>query len=208
MRCSYQGEFTVTGGKIEEIEKAAKDKLESIAFVWSNEENESEIQIEFGSTGAVGEGDVLAFLAKAEENGWTVNGEIPYYGDYEGKLIVTDNMTEALSTEDLAVREYRESPAVKKEKTTAENAVSMASYLFLRLAYGKEEYPETVVENMEWLVSELLEDTPSDLLVQALNHELQEGFYEGSNAFIFANLNKYYNLSDQECEKIICKLGQ
>lgn len=206
MRCYYQGELQVTGGTVDEIENLAKIKLEHAAFAYMDNRNETAVNVEFGDSMVVREGDVLAFISAAEERGWVVNGEVPYYGDYEGKLFVTDNSTKEFSIEELAVKEYQESPAVQKEKEISEQAVSMAAYLFLRLVFGKENYQETVTENLEWLAEELTEDNPADILVRNLKKELQEGNYGSNKDIVPQQLQIYFGFDKADCEKVISLL--
>lgn len=43
---------------------------------------------------------------------------------------------------------------------TKQQALSSMGYFFLRMAFGKESYPESVTGELQWVVDELMSDDP------------------------------------------------
>lgn len=64
-----------------------------------------------------------------------------------------------------------------QEVSVAEQACSMASYLFLRYVFGKEEFSETVTEEFQWIVDAFGKAQTEPALLQTLWCELVEGPY-------------------------------
>lgn len=87
-----------------------------------------------------------------------------------------------------------------------QNTFSMASYLFLRSIFGKEIYPESVVENLSWFVEALIEGPANKNFRGELKKELIEGEYiDGCESFtcVQNNLIYCYGLDENEAKKII-----
>lgn len=85
-----------------------------------------------------------------------------------------------------------------------QNAFSMASYLFLRSIFGKEIYPESVVENLSWFVEALIEGPANKNFRGELKKELIEGEYiDGCESFtcVQNNLIYCYGLDENEAKK-------
>ena len=202
MRCYYQGALQVTGGNINDVERTAMAYIEKWVYVEGSQENSGTLVLDFSDAGTVSEEDVRGFVTEAEKCGWNINGTLSYYGDYEGFMVITNNVIEEFSPEEMAVREYLDTPSVKAEKELADKAVSMAAYLFLRFAYGKEDYPETVIENLEWVAEELLKNEPAEILTRSLRHELQEGNYGNQADIISDRLSEYFGFDEAECGKV------
>jgi len=196
MHCYYHGTLEITGGEMKNVEVLAKSELKKSAFVDSSDDI---VYVEFED---VGEDDIRIFVAAAEKQGWFVNGKVPYYGDYEGFMIIVDNTITEYSTEEMAIQEYLDSLSVKDAMEISEKAVSMAGYLFLRLVFAKEDYPETVIENLEWVPEELLKECPAEILTRNLQQELEEGVYENKEEDMISRLNIYFGFEESECEKI------
>mgnify|MGYP000115549038 FL=1 len=203
MHCYYQGTLQVTGGNINDVERTAMKYIGKWIYVEGIQENSGTLLVDFSDASTVCEDDVRGFVAEAAEHDWNVNGTLSYYGDYEGFMVITNNVIEEISPEEMVIRKYLDTPSVKAEKELADKAVSMASYLFLRMIYAKEAYPQTVVENMEWIIDELLEDHPAEILIQNLKQELEEGVYEGAPNAISLVLSENFGLDEIQCHKII-----
>lgn len=62
----------------------------------------------------------------------------------------------------------------KKEKEICEHACSMAAYQLLQLLFGKEDYPEPVIEELGWFAENAMEDPQ---FTTTLGVELREGLY-------------------------------
>ena len=206
MHCYYQGELRVTGGDINDVERVATTHIEEWVQIEKDRENPDAIIVDFSDTDAISEYNIREFVAEAAKHGWIVNGTVPYYGDYEGSMVITDNVIEEFSSEEMAIRTYMESPSVTKETAIADKAVSVATYLFLRLVFSKEDYPETVVENMEWIAEELLSNEPTEILLRNLKHELQEGDYGKRMDIVSSRLTEYFAFNEVECEKLSSQL--
>ena len=56
-------------------------------------------------------------------------------------------------------------------------ALSSMAYFFLRMAFAKENYPESVLEELQWVVDDLLSEDPDDGLLEAVREEFVEGDY-------------------------------
>ena len=54
---------------------------------------------------------------------------------------------------------------MRKEGMTKQALSSMA-YFFLRMAFAKENYPESVLEELQWVVDDLLSEDPDDGLLE------------------------------------------
>lgn len=65
---------------------------------------------------------------------------------------------------------------MRKEGMTKQALSSMA-YFFLRMAFAKENYPESVLEELQWVVDDLLSADPDDGLLEAVREEFVEGDY-------------------------------
>lgn len=65
---------------------------------------------------------------------------------------------------------------MRKEGMTKQALSSMA-YFFLRMAFAKENYPESVLEELQWVVDDLLSEDPDDGLLEAVREEFVEGDY-------------------------------
>lgn len=78
------------------------------------------------------------------------------------------------------------------EKTdTKQQALSSMGYFFLRMAFGKESYPESVTGELQWVVDELMSDEPDANLLNAIEEELREGTYQNeSEVFPYTTLQK------------------
>ena len=68
--------------------------------------------VDFSDASTVHEDDVRGFVAEAEKCGWNVSGTLSYYGDYEGFMVITDNAIEEVSSEEMAIRKYLDTPSV------------------------------------------------------------------------------------------------
>ena len=202
VHCYYQGTLQVTGGNINDVEHTAMAYIGKWIYVEGSREKSGTLIVDFSDASTVHEDDVRGFIAEAEKCGWNVSGTLSYYGDYEGFMVITDNAIEEVSSEEMAIRKYLDTPSVKAEKELADKAVSMAAYLFLRLVYGKEDYPETVIENLEWVAEELLKDEPAETLAGNLRYELQEGAYGNRTDIISDRLVEFFGLDKEECGKI------
>lgn len=64
-----------------------------------------------------------------------------------------------------------------QEVSVVEQACSMASYLFLRYVFGKEDFSETVTEEFRWIVNAFGKAQTEPALLKALWHELVAGPY-------------------------------
>lgn len=193
MYCYYQGEMKVTEGTeeclLEDVVATVKSTFENYGVCAYRDFNDPEIIIvDFSDSCYVSEEETRVFVKKAKSFGWKVNAKIPYYGDYEGWMVITDNEIEEYSTDEMAVMEYLESDEVKKIKEIAENAVSTSVYLFLWEIFGKEGYPRSVIENLEWVANELAEESPSELLLSCLRKEIREGDYNLDNHIYVINI--------------------
>lgn len=206
MHCYYQGTLQVTGGNINDVERVAVAFIEKYVHVEESQELSDTIMVDFSDASTVCDDDVHAFITEAAKRGWNVNGTLSYYGDYEGFMIITDNVIEEILPEEMAVRKYLDTPSVKAEKELADKAVSMAAYLFLRLVFEKENYQETVAENLEWIAEELVKEEPAEILVRNLQQELHEGDYGNRTDIIFEQLKIYFGFDEAECGKITSKL--
>lgn len=60
---------------------------------------------------------------------------------------------------------------------TKKQALSSMAYFFLRMAFAKETYPESVLEELQWVVDDLLSADPDDDLLEAVREEFVEGDY-------------------------------
>ena len=84
----------------------------------------------------------------------------------------------------------------RKEKNmgktdTKQQALSSMGYFFLRMAFGKESYPESVTGELQWVVDELMSDEPDANLLNAIEEELREGTYQNeSEVFPYTTLQK------------------
>lgn len=116
MRCYYQGALQVTGGNINDVERTAMAYIEKWVYVEGSQENSGTLVLDFSDAGTVSEEDVRGFVTEAEKCGWNINGTLSYYGDYEGFMVITNNVIEEFSPEEMAVREYLDTPSVKAEK--------------------------------------------------------------------------------------------
>lgn len=201
MRCYYQGTLQVTGGNINDVERAAMAYIGKWIYVEGSQENTGALVVIFQMPAQYAN-DVRGFIAEAEKCGWNVSGTLSYYGDYEGFMVIADNVIEEVSSEEMAIRKYLDTPSVKAEKELADKAVSMAAYLFLRFVYGKEDYPETVIENLEWVVEELLKGEPAEILAGNVRCELQEGDYGNRTDIISDRLAEFFDLNKEERRKI------
>lgn len=214
MYCYYQGEMEVTEGTgfclLRDVVETVKNTFENHGVCVYKDFNDPEIIIvDFSDSCYVSEGEARDFVEKAKSFGWKVNAKIPYHGDYEGWMVITDSEIEEYSTDEMAVKEYLESDEVKETKEIAENAVSTSIYLFLREIFGMEEYSETVIENLEWIANELVEDHPSEFLLSGLRKEIREGNYNLDSAglneveFLLVDL---FDLNEEEVAKVVDKL--
>lgn len=74
---------------------------------------------------------------------------------------------------------------------TKQQALSSMGYFFLRMAFGKESYPESVTGELQWVVDELMSDEPDANLLNAIEEELREGTYQNeSEVFPYTTLQK------------------
>lgn len=206
MHCYYQGTLQVTGGNMNDVERVAVAFIEKYAHIEESQKNSDILIVDFSDAGTVSEEDVRGFVAEAEKSGWNVNGTLSYYGDYEGFLVITDNIIEEISSEEMVIRNYLDTPSIKAEKELADKAVSMAGYLFLRLIFKKENYQETVTENIEWIAEELIKEKPAEILIRNLRQELQEGDYGNRIDVVSTQLKIYFGFNEAECEKITNRL--
>lgn len=210
MYCYYQGEMKVTEGTeeclLEDVVATVKSTFENYGVCAYKDFNDPEIIIvDFSDSCYVSEKEIRFFVEKAKSFGWKVNAKIPHYGDYEGWMVITDNEIEEYSTDEMAVMEYLESNEVKKAKEIAENAVSTSVYLFLWEIFGKEGYPRSVIENLEWVANELAEESPSELLLSCLRKEIREGDYNLDNHIYVINilLESVFKLNREEVSKVV-----
>ena len=60
---------------------------------------------------------------------------------------------------------------------TKKQALSSMAYFFLRMAFAKEKYPESVKEELQWVVDNLLSADPDEDLLEAVREEFIEGDY-------------------------------
>ena len=210
MYCYYQGEMEVTEGTgfclLRDAVEVVKNTFENHGVCAYKDFNDPEIIIvDFSDSWYVSEEEIRVFVEKAKSFGWKVNAKIPYHGDYEGWMVITDNEIEEYSTDEMAVMEYLESDEVKKIKEIAENAVSTSVYLFLWEIFGKEGYPRSVIENLEWVANELAEESPSELLLSCLRKEIREGDYNLDNHIYVINilLESVFKLNREEVSKVV-----
>lgn len=91
----------------------------------------------------------------------------------------------------------------KKNRSASEWAVSMAAYLFLREIFGKEHYPETVRNEMEWILDELESKDPSEILVQCLKKEFTEGNYSCADGKEVDKLAEAFSLEKDDAAHIV-----
>ena len=117
MRCYYQGALQVTGGNINDVERTAMAYIEKWVYVEGSQENSGTLVLDFSDAGTVSEEDVRGFVTEAEKCGWNINGTLSYYGDYEGFMVITNNVIEEFSPEEMAVREYLDTPSVSRKRT-------------------------------------------------------------------------------------------
>lgn len=94
---------------------------------------------------------------------------------------------------------------------TKQQALSSMGYFFLRMAFGKESYPESVTSELQWVVDELMSDDPDADLLQAIGEELREGAYQNeSGVFPYTtlqeNLKIGYGYDSNETMRIVDKL--
>lgn len=74
---------------------------------------------------------------------------------------------------------------------TKQQALLSMGYFFLRMAFGKESYPESVTGELQWVVDELMSDEPDADLLNAIEEELQEGVYQNeSGIFPYTTLQE------------------
>lgn len=62
-------------------------------------------------------------------------------------------------------------------RTVGEQALSSMSYFFLRMIFDKEAYSESVLEELQWVVDEMVEENVPSELFAAMQQELLEGDY-------------------------------
>lgn len=206
MHCYYQGTLQVTGGNINDVERTAMAYIGKWIYVEGSQEKSGTLIVDFSDASTVYEDDVRGFVAEAEKCGWNINGTLSYYGDYEGFMVITDNVIEEISSEEMAIRKYLDTPSVKAEKEFANKAVSMAAYLFLRFVFAKEDFSQTVIEDLEWIAEELITNNPSDLLVRNMKYELREGSYGNRMDIVSNRLAEYFGFDETECEEVANKL--
>lgn len=94
---------------------------------------------------------------------------------------------------------------------TKQQALSSMGYFFLRMAFGKESYPESVTGELQWVVDELMSDEPDADLLNAIEEELREGVYQNeSGIFPYAtmqeNLMIGYGYDSNETMRIVNRL--
>lgn len=104
----------------------------------------------------------------------------------------------------------------RKEKNmgktdTKQQALSSMGYFFLRMAFGKESYPESVTGELQWVVDELMSDDPDADLLQAIGEELREGAYQNeSGVFPYTTLQENlmigYGYGPDETGRIVDRL--
>ena len=105
---------------------------------------------------------------------------------------------------------------MRKEGMTKQALSSMA-YFFLRMAFAKENYPESVLEELQWVVDDLLSEDPDDRLLEAVREEFVEGDYlhtpDGFPAAAFPYttfqkmLMKHYQYHFDETQPLVDKLS-
>ena len=64
-----------------------------------------------------------------------------------------------------------------RKSTNQERAWSSLGYLFLRAVFGKENYSESVLEELQWVAENLASESPEQLLLDGIREELSEGNY-------------------------------
>ena len=64
-----------------------------------------------------------------------------------------------------------------RKSTNQERAWSSLGYLFLRAVFGKENYSESVLEELQWVAEDLASERPEQLLVDGIREELSVGTY-------------------------------
>lgn len=94
---------------------------------------------------------------------------------------------------------------MKKNETARQKAMSSMAYFFLRMAFGKEKYPESMMEELEWVVNELMEEHPDPDLLAAVKEEFLSGDYlakRGAYPYftLQENLLTYYGYDFEETE--------
>ena len=86
-------------------------------------------------------------------------------------------------------------------------ALSSMGYFFLRMVFEKEDYPESVVNELEWIADELVKEYPDSDLLSAITKEICEGAYLDGYVNPYASLEKilheYYKFSANEIQRII-----
>lgn len=107
-----------------------------------------------------------------------------------------------------------------RKSTNQERAWSSLGYLFLRDVFGKENYSESVLEELQWVVENLASERPEQLLVDGIREELSVGNYitfdaaefqktvNVENAFkqVDSSLSFDFGMDKDERETIISRL--
>ena len=87
--------------------------------------------------------------------------------------------------------------ATGRKSTNQERAWSSLGYLFLRDVFGKENYSESVLEELQWVAENLATENPEQLLVDGIREELREGEYVNINAAEFSKVGNVENAFKQ-----------
>ena len=107
-----------------------------------------------------------------------------------------------------------------RKSTNQERAWSSLGYLFLRAVFGKENYSESILEELQWIAENLASESPEPLLLEGILEELREGNYvildatefqktvNVENAFkqVDINLSFDFGMDKEEREAIIGRL--
>lgn len=100
------------------------------------------------------------------------------------------------------------------EQTKAEQqAFASLGYLFLRMVFAKEQYPQSVVEELQWVTDELMQENPDAGLLKAIREEFREGDYlKAQGAFPYTTLQETlltnYGYDFYETQRIVDRLHE
>lgn len=84
-----------------------------------------------------------------------------------------------------------------RKSTNQERAWSSLGYLFLRAVFGKENYSESVLEELQWVAENLASESPEQLLLDGIREELSEGNYVTVDATEFQKTSNVENAFKQ-----------